>query len=192
MSSQALPLSRWRSSEPVLRCFIALLLLWASVSKLSNPTEFLGSIYAYELGLPKTFLKITAIVLPWVELLCGLTLLAKVWTETALATSLALFSVFVLATGQAWARGLKISCGCFDFGILGLDKDHSPVVKFLESPGFAFIRNLALCAILYQLLRWTLSPSASGISSATVGSDHPLPASSPRPSAPSKKSSRRK
>jgi len=176
----------------VLRCFIALLLLWAAVSKLSNPTEFLGSIYAYELGLPKTVLKITAIVLPWVELLCGLTLLAKVWTETTLATSLALFSVFVLATGQAWARGLKISCGCFDFGILGLDKDHSPVVKFLESPGFAFIRNLVLCAVLYQLLRWALSSCAGQNSSTTPDSIPTSPVSSPRSSSPNRKPTRRK
>ena len=155
------PASPWIARLQIL---VGVLLLWAAVSKLSNPTEFLGSIYAYELPLPKQLLKLAAVTLPWLELLCGLALLASVWTAEALATTLLLLSVFVLATGQAWARGLKISCGCFDFSLIGLDKDHSPVVKFLESPGFALLRNLALSAVTFVLLRRQLAGSLSGSS----------------------------
>jgi len=36
------------------------------------------------------------------------------------AWAFALFAVFTVATGIAWARGLHISCGCFDLGIFGI------------------------------------------------------------------------
>lgn len=158
--------------DSIVRVFLGVLLLWASISKLSNPTQFLGSIYAYELPLPTLVLKLAGVALPWLELLCGLSLLGKVWIETSLSLTGIMFAGFVIATGQAWARGLKISCGCFDFSMLGLDKDNSKVVKFLESPGFAFFRNLVLSYLVYVLLRKTFinpSPSLSPAKSLNSG-----------------------
>lgn len=141
----------------VLRCLIGALMLWAAVSKLANLTEFLGSIYAYQMPLPRAWLQTAAVVLPWLELLCGLLLLANVWTETALVTVTLLLAFFVVATGQAWARGLDISCGCFNLKIFGLHQSAPGLVKFLESVAFAFFRNLVLTAFTAWLLRKTLN-----------------------------------
>ena len=137
----------------IIRWVLGLLLLWAAVSKLANPTEFLASLYAYQLPVPRDLLKLAAVVLPWTELLCGLLLLGRMWPETALTVAAVLFVIFVVATGQAWARHLDISCGCFDFRIFGLDASRSKVIHFLESVGFAFIRNLALATAACFLLR---------------------------------------
>jgi len=139
--------------ERGLQVLLAVLMLWAAVSKLANPTAFLGSMYAYELPLPKGLLQLAAVVLPWVELLCGLLLLAGLWKDTALLTVTALFVVFLLATGQAWLRGLDISCGCFNLEVLGLSEKWSGVVRFLESVAFAFCRNLVLTC-LAAVLWW--------------------------------------
>ena len=49
--------------------------------------------------------------------------------------------VFVIATGQAWARGLEISCGCLKLGFLS-----EGAAKTFESVGFAFFRALLLLA----------------------------------------------
>ena len=98
-------------------------------------------------------LQFVAVVLPWIELLCGLLLVVNLWTESALASTTGLLVIFLLATGQAWARQLKISCGCFDLKIFGLQESHPQLVKFLESPGFAFFRNLALISLTIFLLR---------------------------------------
>jgi uncharacterized membrane protein YphA (DoxX/SURF4 family) len=141
---------------PLLRWLLGGLLLWAAVSKLANPTEFLGSIYAYELPLPQAVLKTTAIVLPWVELLCGLLLLAGFWSQTALLMVTALLVVFVIATGQAWARGIDISCGCFNLKIFGLSERWPGLGRFLESVAFAFFRNLLLAGCAGFLLRRAL------------------------------------
>lgn len=145
--------SRWWTA---LRWVLGALMLWAAVSKLAQPTEFLGSIYAYDLPLPQSWLQLVAVVLPWLELLCGLLLLANIWSETALTTIIALLAVFVLATGQAWSRGLNISCGCFNLEILGADSS-AKLVKFIESAAFAFFRNLVLVCITWLLLRQRLA-----------------------------------
>lgn len=150
---------------PLLRGLLGVLLLWAAVSKLANPTEFLGSIYAYNLPLPQALLKTTAIVLPWVELLCGLLLLAGFWSQTALLIVTGLLVGFVIATGQAWVRGIDIACGCFNLKIFGLT-DHFPGLgRFLESVSFAFFRNLLLTGLAGFLLRQELRapPAARAI-----------------------------
>lgn len=140
----------------ILRGFLGLLLLWAAVSKLANLTEFLGSIYAYELPLPRPLLQAAAIVLPWVELLCGLLLIAGFWSQTALLTVTGLMVMFVFATGQAWARGIDISCGCFNLKIFGLSDALPGLVHFIESVSFAFFRNLLLTCLAVFLLRQTM------------------------------------
>jgi len=139
-----------------LRWLLGVLLLWAAVSKLANPTEFLGSIYAYQLPLPRTLLQAAAVVLPWVELLCGLLLLAGFWRQTALLIVTGLMVWFVIATGQAWLRGLDIACGCFNLKIFGLNESAPGLVRWLESVAFAFFRNLLLAGLAGFLLRQSL------------------------------------
>lgn len=140
----------------LLRWLLGGLMLWAAVSKLANPTEFLGSIYAYELPLPRPLLQTAAVVLPWVELLCGLLLLAGFWSQTALLIVTTLLVVFVIATGQAWMRGIDIACGCFNLQIFGLQERAPGLVRFLESVSFAFFRNLTLTGLAAYLLRQAL------------------------------------
>ena len=144
---------RWWTA---LRWLFGALMLWAAVSKLANPTEFLSSIYAYETPLPRPLLQLAAVVLPWLELLCGLLLIANVWSETALATMIGLLAVFLVATGQAWARGLDISCGCFNLEVFGANPS-SKLLKFIESASFAFFRNLVLVSLAVLLLRQRLA-----------------------------------
>lgn len=138
------------------RWVLGILFLWAAASKLANPIEFLGSIYAYDVSLPDGLMKLVAVTLPWIELICGLLLMAGVWTETALSATTALLAAFVLLTGQAWLRGLSISCGCFNLDIFGLTASNSNLVKLVESVGFAFIRNLLLLGVSLLMLRSTL------------------------------------
>ncbi|MDB6019044.1 MAG: DoxX family protein [Pedosphaera sp.] len=136
----------------LLRWILGVLLIWASISKLANLQDFYGSLLAYKLPLPDFFLRGTAMCLPWLELLCGLMLLAKVQLRSALTWAIILFSIFVLATGFAWARGLDISCGCLDLSLLGLGSE-SELVKVMKSVTFAFFRALLLTVGAIYLLR---------------------------------------
>lgn len=139
--------------KTALRWLLGLLLVWAALSKLANPQDFYGQLLAYRLPLPETLLKLVAITLPWVEMLCGLILLARFRTEAALLWCMALFLSFTLATGQAWARGLEISCGCLNLRLFGLAGEHAGLTHFFESVGFAFWRAVLLAAGAVYLWR---------------------------------------
>jgi uncharacterized membrane protein YphA (DoxX/SURF4 family) len=131
--------------KTVVRWLLAALLVWAALTKLANLNEFYANLVAYRLPLPDALLRLTAMVLPWLELLCGILLVTGAARRAALLWAMILFAVFVLATGQAWARGLDISCGCFDLSFLG-----ESAKKFFESVGVAFFRaGLLLAGAVY-------------------------------------------
>jgi len=101
-------------------------------------------------------------LLPWLELLCGLMLLAGLRLDAALGWSIALFGIFALATGQAWARGLDISCGCFNLHALGIESSgNESLYRLLESVELAFFRALLFLAGAIFLFRgriWKTRP----------------------------------
>lgn len=141
----------WRLA---LRWFIGGILIWAALSKLANLQSFLGAILSYQLPLPGWSVWWVVVVLPWLELLCGLLLIRGHLVRPALAWSALLFSVFVLATGQAWWRGLDISCGCLDWGLFGGSADGA-LVRAISSPMFAFSRAVVLLGAVAAL--WCLT-----------------------------------
>ena len=55
-------------------------------------------------------------VLPWLEIVLGLLLLAGIATRAVAVAAAGLLLVFVAGVTQAWARGLSIDCGCFGGG----------------------------------------------------------------------------
>ena len=139
-------------ARTLLRLLLGLLFVWAGLSKLPDPVQSYGDILAYRTGLPTGLLQTAAVVLPWVELACGLLLLFGAWTRAATVLLCALLAVFLVATGQAWFRGLDIACGCFSLAILGLDP-HGALATALESAAGASIRNVVLLAATLYLLR---------------------------------------
>jgi len=133
----------------VLRWFLAAILLWAALGKIANLQEFHANLAAYKLPLSDPLLRLAVTVVPWLELLCGILLVAGKVRRAALLWSVILFGVFVLATGQAWGRGLEISCGCLKLEFLG----DGPAKHLLETVQFAFWRALLLLAAAVYLLR---------------------------------------
>ena len=126
-----------------LRWLIGIVLIWAALGKMANAQDFLANLYDYRIPLPGSFLHHLAVILPWIELLCGLALLTGFWQESVLGLVFLMMLIFLAATGQAWARGLDIDCGCFG---TALEKN-----SFLGSVEFAFFRNLALLGMTYFL-----------------------------------------
>jgi putative oxidoreductase len=138
----------------LVRWILGALLVWAALSKIANPLEFYSGVAAYQMPLPALALRAGAMVLPWLELICGLLLLAGLWTRAAAGWALVLFVLFAVATGQAWARGLEISCGCFNLHALGLGEGRGrAIVEFFESVGFAFVRAIVLALATVYVLR---------------------------------------
>lgn len=139
--------------KPVLRWVLAVLLIWAALSKIANLNEFYLNIALYRLPLPDVALRLAALVMPWLELLVGILMIAGNARRAALFWAMILFASFVLATGQAWARGLNIDCGCFNLDFLGDD-----LAAIFATVKFAFFRAVLLFAGAVYLWR---SPTES-------------------------------
>ncbi len=122
----------------VFRIGLGVLFVYASLDKIWNPGLFAKNIANYRI-LPLPLLHITAIILPWLELLCGLALIINRFKRTAniLIGSMLLF--FTLAIFSAMARGLDINCGCFD---QKSDVVNLSSVKILENLGMLTISGI--------------------------------------------------
>jgi uncharacterized membrane protein YphA (DoxX/SURF4 family) len=95
------------------RLAIGLIFLLAGVSKLAAPGTFSATLLAYNL-LPVDLLHPVSLILPWIEVVVGLYLLAGMFTRATAWTAIVMLVVFMLAIGQAVLRGLSLEdCGCF-------------------------------------------------------------------------------
>ena len=110
--------ARWRrvlSSLPLqVLCRVALggIFIYASLDKITHPREFAAIIANYAI-LPGFLVTLPALVLPWLELVAGLCLVAGLWPRaSALLLSLLLLA-FILALGFNALRGINMNCGCF-------------------------------------------------------------------------------
>ncbi len=95
-----------------LRLFFAGTLIYASIDKILNPIDFAQTIFNYQI-IGVRLSRWVAIWLPYLELILGLFLLAGIWLKSSARLNLSLMLIFLVAVGQAYFRGLKISCGCF-------------------------------------------------------------------------------
>jgi len=86
--------------------------IWSSLPKIRRPYDFLGQVYNYEL-LGAQAGVFMASVLPILELILGLCLIAGLFVGGALLVSGALLAMFLAAQGWVLWQGLAISCGCF-------------------------------------------------------------------------------
>jgi uncharacterized membrane protein YphA (DoxX/SURF4 family) len=94
---------------------LAVVWIWAARAKILDPDGAVRSVRAYRL-LPEALVHTVGYGLPFLELAIAVLLVAGVATRLAAATSSVLLLVFMAGIASAWARGLRIDCGCFSAG----------------------------------------------------------------------------
>ena len=99
----------------VARLGLAAVFLVSGVLKAVDPDAAYVAVRAYDV-LPKAGVALVAGILPWLEIVLGLLLLAGLATRVVAVASAGLLVVFIAGVVQAWARGLSIDCGCFGGG----------------------------------------------------------------------------
>ena len=116
------------------RLAVAGLFLAACITKIRNPELFALAVHRYRI-LPGEFVNFVAIGMPWIELLCGLAVLAapaRLRAAGALIIT-GMLAVFTLAISLNLVRGIEASCGCF-----------STRADAAVSDGWNLVRNGAL------------------------------------------------
>jgi uncharacterized membrane protein YphA (DoxX/SURF4 family) len=94
------------------RLVLGLVFIAAALPKIVDPPGFAKAIWAYEL-FPPWSLHPLALVLPWLELFCGLALCLGFWARAAALWTGVLLLSFCLALGLNLARRHPVDCGCF-------------------------------------------------------------------------------
>lgn len=84
----------------------------AALPKIADPPGFAKAIWNYQL-FPAWSVHPSALVLPWLELLCGLALCLGLWTRAAASWVAALLVAFIVALSINLARHHPVDCGCF-------------------------------------------------------------------------------
>lgn len=96
---------------------ICLAAVWiiAGYLKLIDQFQTELALSAYQI-LPRSSLVYVAAALPMCEIALGVLLLLGIFTRWASVVSVLVFILFMGAIVSAWARGLRLDCGCFGGG----------------------------------------------------------------------------
>jgi len=97
----------------VLRLYIGGLFVYASMYKINYAGEFAASIANYQI-VPFWAVNIMALLMPWMELICGLLLVAGIRTHAATIIIMGFLIMFTMAIFINLIRGVQIGCGCFN------------------------------------------------------------------------------
>jgi cobalt-zinc-cadmium efflux system protein len=107
--------ARWKQDGPfalAARLILGAVFIYASIDKIAHPEAFAKVVYNYQI-LPDILINLTAIILPWLELILGFFLIIGLFREGSVGIVTALLVVFLGAMIFNLVRGLDIHCGCF-------------------------------------------------------------------------------
>jgi hypothetical protein len=139
----------------IARLALGCMFIYSSLPKIRQPYDFLASVYNYEIVGPKLGM-LTAMTLPWVELLVGIALVGGIFVSGALLVSIGMGAMFSFVLGWALYHGLSISCGCFssspDTGTISYMTLFRAVAIMLIS-GLAFMSVIFLPLHKDQILK---------------------------------------
>lgn len=108
----------WSWLEWAIRLGIGFLFIYASIDKVLYPEKFAVVIYNYRI-LPYELVNLVAILVPWLEIAIGVTLILGIWLETSAFLLSGLTLGFTILIISAIVRGLNIECGCFTLSETG-------------------------------------------------------------------------
>ncbi len=129
----------------ILRMLLGIVFIWASWNKILEPQSFAQIIYNYQI-LPPAMVNLAALLLPWIEAVCGICLISGYLVKGSVLVVDILLVVFILALTFNVYRGVDVACGCFSVS------DQGEKITYLK-----VIRDLPLLAaglwILYYRLK---------------------------------------
>ncbi|MCP4218854.1 MAG: DoxX family membrane protein [bacterium] len=117
----------------ICRLILGGIFVYAGFTKIAHSHEFARIISNYKI-LPDVLVHFPAVILPWIEILCGIFLIIGLFERTAAIWLAAMLAVFMVAISFNLIRGLDFDCGCF-----------SPTAKSKSSePVLLLIRDILM------------------------------------------------
>ena len=117
----------------------------AALPKITDPPSFAHMIYNYRI-LPAGLINITALTMPWLEILAGLALVLGVWIRPARWLIAAMLIVFIVAISINLVRDNAIDCGCFDVSAANLTHDER-----IRDMWMVILRDIGMLLMVAQL-----------------------------------------
>ena len=125
---------------------LAAVFVVAGFGKIADPPGFAHEIHNYQL-VPGIAINAMAIVLPWIEVVCGLALFFGVARRSSARILGVLLLVFVIALSINLARGRPVDCGCF-----GTSRVEKTTAQRLNDMKWAIARDVGLLLLVAQVL----------------------------------------
>lgn len=129
----------------IFRLLLGGVFIYAAALKIADPAGFATDIQHFRL-LPYPLTLGLGLYLPWLEIICGVSVLCRWRERCALLLLAGLCFVFSVALASAWYRGLDINCGCFGHGTAASDLP------------LAFARSLLLGLVALFLFKQAQKP----------------------------------
>ncbi len=96
----------------VVRILLGAVFLFSCAGKIADPAAFAVIVTNYQL-LPPVLVSLTAVIFPWIEAVCGLSLVFGRFEKGAALLVSLMMVVFIGIILYNGYRGLNIACGCF-------------------------------------------------------------------------------
>lgn len=139
------------------RLILGGVLFAAGYLKVGSPDKSQMAVRAYEL-LPISVANFLGLVLPFFEIAVGLLLILGAGTRIVAALGGFTMFIFIIAIGQAWARGLSIDCGCFGGGGSVAPGETRYLQEILRDAGLV---ALALFLIRYPVTKFSVDKESN-------------------------------
>jgi len=124
---------------------LGVIFIVASLPKIADPPSFAHMIYNYKI-VPWPLINAMALVMPWLELLCGVALILGIWKGPAGSILAAMLVVFIVAISINLIRGHAIDCGCFNVS----DANKTEAERFADMR-WDILRDLGMLLMIGQL-----------------------------------------
>ncbi|UCH19808.1 MAG: DoxX family membrane protein [Deltaproteobacteria bacterium] len=139
-----------RSFYLILRIVLGAVFIWASWNKILEPQSFAQIIYNYQI-LPPAMVNPLAILLPWMEAVCGICLISGYLVKGSVLVVDILMIIFIMVLTFNVYRGVDVACGCFSVSDLG------EKITFLK-----ILRDLPLLAVGIWILYYRIKTDRNG------------------------------
>jgi putative oxidoreductase len=149
--------------ELAFRWILGVTFIYSSYSKILSPADFAKIIYGYGL-FPAPLINLTAIIVPYLELVIALALILGIYPRSAAIIVNTLLAAFIILISINLIRGHEFNCGCFAFQNSGNQVSSSSTIW----RDFIFL-VLGVQVFLYRQSRRWCVPNFSALKNSRTG-----------------------